>query len=450
MNSLASPFILGRQVELLYRNLRLGLIMSILNATFLLWVASSLVAPVSLGIWWLLATVVAGLRMALAARYYGQSEAERLSSSVFWRQRALLGAAASGLIWAGGALLLMTSGDTILKLFTAFVMAGMVAGAVPVLAADRLVFRCYAWPIVLAVVIGALGNDPLHIAFSTMSLLFVLIATRSADYFHDTLQDTFRLEEEKKQLVEHLEHAREVAEQSNRAKSAFLANMSHELRTPMNGIIGLSELLDLEDLSEDQRNLLTPMRESSETLLRLINHLIDLSALEAGQIKLAPSPFAVSELLQALVSSHRKAAATKGLSIIEEEDPALPSLLIGDIDRLRQVFKHLLENAIKFTDRGAISISVGVVEALPTRVNLEFTVADTGAGIAPEVLPQLTGLFMQGDGSSIRRHGGIGIGLPIARKLVELMGGEIKLESEMGVGSRISFTLPFALPDANL
>jgi signal transduction histidine kinase len=450
LKPVASPFILGRQVELLYRNLRLGLIMSILNATFLLWVASSLVAPVSLGIWWLLATVVAGLRMALAARYYGQSEAERLSSSVFWRQRALLGAAASGLIWAGGALLLMTSGDTILKLFTAFVMAGMVAGAVPVLAADRLVFRCYAWPIVLAVVIGALGNDPLHIAFSTMSLLFVLIATRSADYFHDTLQDTFRLEEEKKQLVEHLEHAREVAEQSNRAKSAFLANMSHELRTPMNGIIGLSELLDLEDLSEDQRNLLTPMRESSETLLRLINHLIDLSALEAGQIKLAPSPFAVSELLQALVSSHRKAAATKGLSIIEEEDPALPSLLIGDIDRLRQVFKHLLENAIKFTDRGAISISVGVVEALPTRVNLEFTVADTGAGIAPEVLPQLTGLFMQGDGSSIRRHGGIGIGLPIARKLVELMGGEIKLESEMGVGSRISFTLPFALPDANL
>ena len=450
MKPVASPFILGRQVELLYRNLRLGLIMSILNATFLLWVASSLVAPVSLGIWWLLATVVAGLRMALAAFYYGQSESERLSSSAFWRQRALLGAAASGLIWAGGALLLMTSGDTILKLFTAFVMAGMVAGAVPVLAADRLVFRCYAWPIVLAVVIGALGNDPLHIAFSTMSLLFVLIATRSADYFHDTLQDTFRLEEEKKQLVEHLEHAREVAEQSNRAKSAFLANMSHELRTPMNGIIGLSELLDLEDLSEDQRNLLTPMRESSETLLRLINHLIELSALEAGQIKLAPSPFAVSELLQTLVSSQRKAAAAKGLAMIEEEDPALPGLLVGDIDRLRQVFKHLLDNAIKFTEHGTVSISVRVAETLPTQVNLEFTVADTGPGIPPEVLPQLTGLFMQGDGSSIRRHGGIGIGLPIARKLVELMGGEIKLESEMGVGSRISFTLPFALPDANL
>ena len=450
MSQPGSPFILGRQVDLLYRNVRLGQIVSIVNASFLVWIAQPLVARGSLTIWWLLAVAMAGLRMAMAAHFYRQSEPERQAATTVWRQRALFGAAASGLIWAGGALLLIVSGDTILQLFTAFVMAGMIAGAVPVLAADRLVFRSYAWPIALAVVIGAIGTDPLHIAFSVMCLVFLLAATRSADYFHDTLQDTFRLEEEKKQLVEHLEHAREVAEQSNRAKSAFLANMSHELRTPMNGIIGLSELLDLEDLSEDQRNLLTPMRESSETLLRLINHLIELSALEAGQIKLAPSPFAVSELLQALVSSHRKAAAAKGLAMIEEEDPALPGLLVGDIDRLRQVFKHLLDNAIKFTEHGTVSISVRVAETLPTGVNLEFTVADTGPGIPPEVLPQLTGLFMQGDGSSIRRHGGIGVGLPIARKLVELMGGEIKLESEMGVGSRISFTLPFALPDANL
>lgn len=449
MTQPTAPFILGRQVDLLYRNVRLGQIVSIVNASFLVWIAEPLIAQSSLAIWWLLVVVTAGLRMMMAAHFYRQPEPERQNNSAPWRQKALFGAAASGVIWAAGALLLIGAGDTILQLFTAFVMAGMVAGAVPVLAADRLVFRSYAWPITLAVVVGSIGTDPLHIAFSAMSLVFLLAATRSADYFHDTLQDTFRLEHEKDVLVEHLEQARQITEQSNRAKTEFLANISHELRTPMNGIIGLGELLAEEELSEDQHNLLTPMRQSSDNLMHLINHLIELSALEAGHIKLAPVPFALSELLTGLESSHRKAAAAKGLAWIESADPALPRVLIGDIGRLHQVFKHLLGNAIKFTERGSVSIFIRLAEALPAGARLEFTVADTGAGIAPTVLPQLSGLFVQGDGSSIRRHGGIGVGLPIARKLIELLGGEMKIESEVGVGSRFSFTLPFAYPDAD-
>lgn len=447
MNPSTDPFILGRKVDLLYRNLRLGQIFSIVNASFLVWIAHTQVNPSSLGIWWLLAITAAGLRLALAANFYGESEPERLLRSAFWRQRALFGAASSGLIWASGTLLLLSSGDTILQLFTAFVMAGMVAGAIPALAADRIIFRSYAWPITLAVVIGAIGKDPLHIAFSAMSLFFLVIATRSADNFHDALQDTFRLEHEKDSLVEHLEHARQIAEQSNRTKTEFLANISHELRTPMNGIMGLGELLDLEELSEDQRSLLTPLRQSSADLMHLINHLIELSALEAGQVKLSHGAFAVSELLQALVSSHRKAAATKKLALLEEEDPTLPPVLVGDIDRLRQIFVHLVGNAIKFTEHGSICISVRVAKALADNVNLEFTVADTGPGIAAEKLSQLTGLFVQADGSAIRRHGGIGIGLPIARKLIELMGGELRIDSEIGVGSRFSFTLPFTFPE---
>ena len=447
MIPLSDPSVVGRQVDLLYRNLRLGQIFSIINASFLVWIAHTHISPTSLAIWWLLASSAAGLRLALATRFYGESEPERLLRNTFWHQRALFGAAASGLIWASGTLLLLSVGDTILQLFTAFVMAGMVAGAIPALAADRLIFRSYAWPITLAVVIGAIGKDPLHIAFSAMSLLFLVIATRSADNFHDTLQDTFRLEHEKDRLVEHLEQARRVAEQSNRTKSEFLANISHELRTPMNGIIGLGELLDLEELSADQRNLLTPLRESSADLMRLINHLIELSALEAGQIKLSPGAFAVSELLPALVSSHRQAAVAKGLALLEEEDPALPPLLVGDIARLRQIFVHLVGNAIKFTEQGSICISVRVAEVLADKINLEFTVADTGPGIAADKLSQLTGLFIQVDGSSIRRHGGIGIGLPIARKLIELLGGELRIDSELGVGSRFCFTLPFTFPE---
>lgn len=447
MNQPTDQFTLSRQVDLLYRNVRLGQIISILNASFLIWVAHPLISLSSLALWWLVATLIAGLRMALAIRFNRQDQAEQHANSIFWHQRALFGAAASGLIWAAGTLLMMATGDTILQLFTAFIMAGMVAGAVPVLAADRRVFRSYAWPIVLAVVIGSFGTDPLHIAFSTMSLLFLLVATRSADYFHDALRDTFRLEHEKDTLVEHLQHARQVAEQSNRAKTEFLANISHELRTPMNGIIGLGDLLDDEPLSEDQRSLLTPIRQSSADLMRLINHLIELSALEAGQIQLQEGPFAVGELLQALVSGQHKAAAAKGLSILEDEDPALPGVLIGDVERLRQIFTHLVGNAIKFTEHGSINISVRVAEILPAQVKLTFTVADTGPGISPEILPQLCGLFVQADGSVMRRHGGIGVGLPIARKLIELMGGELAIESKLGVGSQFSFTLAFSLPE---
>ena len=448
MTPLSDPSVVGRQVELLYRNVRLGQIVSIINASFLVWIAHTQISHDSLAIWWSLTIVTASLRMALGARFNGQTQVEQQSAITFWRQRALMGASASGVLWAAGALLLMGSGNTILQLFTAFIMAGMVAGAVPVLAAHRQAFRSYAWPIVIAVVIGAMGKDALHIAFSTMSLLFLLIATRSADYFHDTLQNTFRLEHEKDMLLENLEHARQIAEQSNRAKTEFLANISHELRTPMNGIIGLGELLDLEELSQDQRNLLTPMLESSHALMHLINHLIELSALEAGQVKLSPSPFAVSELLPALVSNHRKAATAKGLAMLEEA-PELPQVLIGDVDRLRQVFAHLIGNAIKFTEHGSIHISVKVAEVAAAVTKLEFSVTDTGPGIPPKILPQLRGLFVQADGSSMRRHGGIGIGLPISRKLIELLGGELRIESKVNVGSRFSFTLPFALAEAD-
>ena len=443
MNSNTNPFVLGRQVELLNRNVRLGQITSIINASFLVWIAWNEIAPSSLMTWWVLAIAIASVRMFAALRFSRQSDIEKQLNVELWLKRAQAGAFVSGLIWAGGALLLMTKGSTTLQLFTAFVMAGMIAGAVPVLAANRQVFRSYAWPIVLAVAIGGMGKDALHIAFSAMALLFLLISTRSADYFYDALQNTFRLEQEKDTLVQNLDHARLIAEQSNRAKTEFLANISHELRTPMNGIIGFSQLLELEDLSEDQRNLLNPICESSQKLLKLINQLIELSALEAGQIKPRMGPFPTNQLLHMLIQSHEPAAGKKGLALAHCETTIEPELLIGDIEMLRKIFDHLLGNAIKFTEHGEINVSIQTESATPSSINLCFSIKDTGTGIAPEVLPQLTGLFIQGDGSSIRKHEGIGIGLPIARKMIELLGGRLKIESELGKGSIFSFTLPF-------
>ena len=169
------PFTLGRRVELLYQNLLIGQIFSIINAITLTWVSNSLTDNPAVFAWLLAAISIAGYRIRQARQYRTEDETSRIGNALRWRQRAQLGAICASVIWATGALLLMWQGNTPLQLFTAFVMAGMVAGAVPVLAADRMIFRSYAVPIVLAVFIGALGNDALHIAFSLMSLFFLAL-----------------------------------------------------------------------------------------------------------------------------------------------------------------------------------------------------------------------------------------------------------------------------------
>lgn len=439
-------FVLGRRVELLYRNVLLGQAVSIVNSSILTWVAVSLLDNSAVYGWWLAAIMIAGLRSSQAISYRRADPAQRLKNARWWRQQALLSATGAGLVWASGALLLMSQGNIHLQLLTGLVMSGMVAGAVPILAADRFIFRCYAIPVALAVAFGTLGSDPLHIAFTAMSLILLLAVTRSADFFHGALHETFQLEHEKDGLLNELAHASEVAERSNRAKTEFLANISHELRTPMNGIIGMGDLLALEALTPEQQELLLHQRESADRLMVLINHLIKLSALEAGHVRIKHAPFAVSGMLEGLLSGHQKAAAEKHLSLSLHTDPALSGILLGDPDRLRQIFDHLVGNAIKFTEQGGINIVAKLVERQDNAVTIGFSVVDSGPGMSPDELEIINGLLVQGDGSTIRKHGGIGVGLPIARKLVELMGGELVVNSEFGKGCTFRFSLPFDLP----
>lgn len=447
MNLPTPDFILNRQVELLYRNLRLGQVASIVNASFLLWIAYGHVSSPALIAWWLAASLVAAVRMGQAARYSATPPNIRDTQGSQWRRTALLGASAAGAIWAAGTLLIMLSGSQELQLFTGFVMAGMVAGAVPVLAADRSIFRCYAWPIVLAVAFAAFGDSPLEIGFSAMSLLFLIIATRSADYFNDALQDTLRLEHEKDGLLDHLEHARRQAELSNRTKTEFLANISHELRTPMNGIIGLSELLAHEDLTPDQHALLSPLRDSAAELMHKIEHLIELSALEAGQVQARPFVFAVNELQESFSHAYRNKLAKHQLQLIEQFDPALPSALSGDLARLRKIFDHLIDNNCKFSTPGDVQLSLRLLSINEQQAIIEFRLSDSGPGISAAKLQELEGLLVQADGSSMRKQGGIGVGLAIVRRLVALLGGELHIESEEGRGTTFHFSLPFDLPD---
>ena len=427
----------------------MGQIISIFNASLLLWICSTLLPSSKYTLvvgWWFCAVFVAFSRIMLAHRYQATESSKREQDVVLWRKYAIIGAATSGLIWSSGALLMLIDTNTSVQLYTAFAMAGTVAAAVTVLAADRLAFRVYGWPIILAVAFGSLGSDPLHIAFTVMSVLFLLMTTRSADYFHETLQDTFRLEHEKDSLVDDLQHAKLVAETSNRAKTEFLANVSHELRTPMNGIMGMADLLDMEELTEDQRSYLLPLRTSANDLMHLINQMIELSKLESGQIKLTPHPFAVTDFLEGLLGKESSEAKAKGLLLLLEHDPAIPDVLVGDLEHLRQTLANLVGNAVKFTDKGQVSVSVKIAEQSAEQIKLKFTITDTGPGIAPEKIEQLlTGLFVQADGSIVRRHGGTGIGLPISRKLIELLGGQLEISSQVGSGSTFSFTLPFAL-----